>query len=165
MQRSNSNYHPGSGRSSIDSSSAGSGAIAGPSHYIPPASNLTVSNHDRLLGVIEAEFKDTDRILERRDLKAFGANSERIFQELDKIRKKQLALAAKHISIETIADNDLLQTPDGRLLDADNNEIDPRVFARKGLELQELMTSLEDLGRAMSAFHDLSNSANKESSA
>ncbi|KAG0225346.1 hypothetical protein BGW42_004486 [Actinomortierella wolfii] len=156
MQRSNSNYHPGSGRSSIDSSSAGGGVIAGPSHYIPPASNLTVSNHDRLLGVIEAEFKDTDRILERRDLKAF---------ELDKIRKKQLALAAKHISIETIADNDLLQTPDGRLLDADNNEIDPRVFARKGLELQELMTSLEDLGRAMSAFHDLSNSANKESSA
>ncbi|KAF9976873.1 hypothetical protein BGZ73_007581 [Actinomortierella ambigua] len=150
---------PGSGRPSID------GLSMTPSHYIPPASDLTVSNHDRLLGVIEAEFQDTDRILERRDLKAFGANSDQIFQELDKIRKKQLALAAKHISIETIADNDILQTSDGKLLDTDNNELDPRIFARKGLELQELMASKGTNGlKERSAFHDLSNSANKESS-
>ncbi|KAF9164348.1 hypothetical protein DFQ27_009703 [Actinomortierella ambigua] len=96
-----SSHQPGSGRPSMD------GQSTTPSHYIPPASDLTVSNHDRLLGVIDAEFQDTDRTLERRDLKAFGANSERIFQELDKIRKKQLALAAKHIGIETIADNDM----------------------------------------------------------
>lgn len=72
-----------------------------------------------------------------------GDNSESIFQELIKIRKKQLALAAKHIGIETVADDDKSLAPDGRLLDAaDKDEIDPLQFARKGQELQDLMASV-----------------------
>ncbi|KAG0302248.1 hypothetical protein BGZ98_007663 [Dissophora globulifera] len=131
-------------------------------HYIPPTSDLTSSDHDKALGVIDAAFKQTDRIIDERDMKAFGDNSESIFQELNKIRKKQLALAAKHISIETVTDDDKSLAPDGRLLDAaDKDEIDPLQFARKGQELQELMASLEDLGRSMSDFHELSNSTNK----
>ncbi|KAG0346727.1 hypothetical protein BG004_000975 [Podila humilis] len=112
-------------------------------YYIPPASELTTSNHDKALGVIDAAFQETDRMLDERDMKAFGDNSESIFQELIKIRKKQLALAAKHIGIETVADDDKSLAPDGRLLDAaDKDEIDPLQFARKGQELQDLMASV-----------------------
>ncbi|KAI9239277.1 hypothetical protein MVEG_10237 [Podila verticillata NRRL 6337] len=132
-------------------------------YYIPPASELTSSNHDKALGVIDSAFQETDRMLDERDMKAFGDNSESIFQELIKIRKKQLALAAKHIGIETVADDDKSLAPDGRLLDAaDKDEIDPLQFARKGQELQDLMASLEDLGRSMSDFHELSNSLHKQ---
>ncbi|KAF9279008.1 hypothetical protein BGZ74_002954 [Mortierella antarctica] len=132
-------------------------------YYIPPASELTSSNHDKALGVIDAAFQETDRMLDERDMKAFGDNSESIFQELIKIRKKQLALAAKHISIETVADDDKSLAPDGRLLDAaEKDEIDPLQFARKGQELQDLMASLEDLGRSMSDFHEVSNSLHKQ---
>ncbi|KAF9199359.1 hypothetical protein BGZ59_004013 [Podila verticillata] len=123
-------------------------------YYIPPASELTSSNHDKALGVIDSAFQETDRMLDERDMKAF---------ELIKIRKKQLALAAKHIGIETVADDDKSLAPDGRLLDAaDKDEIDPLQFARKGQELQDLMASLEDLGRSMSDFHELSNSLHKQ---
>ncbi|KAG0011473.1 hypothetical protein BGZ82_002984 [Podila clonocystis] len=123
-------------------------------YYIPPASELTSTNHDKALGVIDAAFQETDRMLDERDMKAF---------ELIKIRKKQLALAAKHIGIETVADDDKSLAPDGRLLDAaDKDEIDPLQFARKGQELQDLMASLEDLGRSMSDFHELSNSLHKQ---
>ncbi|KAG0280514.1 hypothetical protein BGZ95_009834 [Linnemannia exigua] len=119
-------------------------------YYIPPASELTSSNHDKALGVIDAAFEQTDRMLDERDMKAFGDNSESIFQELTMIRNKQLALAAKHIGIETVADDDKSLAPDGKLLDAaDKDEIDPLRFARKGQELQDLMSSLEDLGRSM----------------
>ncbi|KAG0266533.1 hypothetical protein BG011_002023 [Mortierella polycephala] len=132
-------------------------------YYVPPASELTSSNHDKALGVIDAAFEQTDQMLDERDMKAFGDNSESIFQELNKIRKKQLALAAKHINIETIADDDKSLAPDGKLLDAaDKDEIDPLQFARKGQELQDLMANLEDLGRSMSDFHELSNSTNKQ---
>lgn len=76
---------------------------------------------------------------------SIGDNSESIFQELIKIRKKQLALAAKHIGIETVADDDKSLAPDGKLLDAaDKDEIDPLQFARKGQELQGLMSSVRD---------------------
>ncbi|KAG9068878.1 hypothetical protein KI688_011167 [Linnemannia hyalina] len=143
-------------------SGGGSGAGGG-GYYIPPASELTSSNHDRALGVIDAAFEGTDRMLDERDMKAFGDNSESIFQELIKIRLKQLALAAKHIEIETVAEDDKSLAPDGKLLDAaDKDEIDPLQFARKGQELQVLMSSLEDLGRSMSDFHELSNSTNKQ---
>jgi hypothetical protein len=72
-----------------------------------------------------------------------GDNSESIFQELNKIRKQQLALAARHISIETVADDDKSLAPDGKLLDAaDKDELDPLNFAKKGQELQGLMTSV-----------------------
>ncbi|KAF9921096.1 hypothetical protein FBU30_008904 [Linnemannia zychae] len=140
------------------------GAISGSGgYYIPPASELTSSNHDKALGVIDAAFDQTDRMLDERDMKAFGDNSESIFQELIKIRKKQLALAAKHINIETVADDDKSLAPDGRPLDAaDKDELDPLNFARKGQELQDLMANLEDLGRSMSDFHELSNSTNKQ---
>ncbi|KAG9323890.1 hypothetical protein KVV02_006256 [Mortierella alpina] len=145
------------------SQSSNHGGSGGGGYYIPPASDLTSSNHDKALGVIDAAFEQTDRMLNERDMKAFGDNSESIFQELNKIRKKQLALAAKHISIETIADDDKSLAPDGKLLDAaDKDEIDPLQFARKGQELQDLMASLEDLGRSMSDFHELSNSTNKQ---
>ncbi|KAH7032242.1 hypothetical protein BKA57DRAFT_497504 [Linnemannia elongata] len=175
----------------------GSNGAGGGGYYIPPASELTSSNHDRALGVIDAAFEETDRMLDERDMKAFGKvlscylarqlllkaypqdqidmyltksssftigdNSESIFQELIKIRKKQLALAAKHIGIETVVDDDKSLAPDGKLLDAaDKDEIDPLQFARKGQELQDLMSSLEDLGRSMSDFHELSNSTNKQ---
>ncbi|KAF9330153.1 hypothetical protein BGZ91_000249, partial [Linnemannia elongata] len=129
--------------------SGGSNGAGGGGYYIPPASELTSSNHDRALGVIDAAFEETDRMLDERDMKAFGDNSESIFQELIKIRKKQLALAAKHIGIETVVDDDKSLAPDGKLLDAaDKDEIDPLQFARKGQELQDLMSSLEDLGRS-----------------
>ncbi|KAF9095192.1 hypothetical protein BGX29_004423 [Mortierella sp. GBA35] len=158
----------GTGASSQDSfaydrkqNSGTSGNSGG--YYIPPASELTSSNHDKALGVIDAAFEQTDRMLDERDMKAFGDNSESIFQELIKIRKKQLALAAKHIGIETVVDDDKSLAPDGKLLDAaDKDEIDPLQFARKGQELQDLMSSLEDLGRSMSDFHELSNSSNKQ---
>lgn len=72
-----------------------------------------------------------------------GDNSESIFQELTKIRQKQLALARKHIGIETMVDDDKSLAPDGKLLDAaDKDEIDPLQFARKGQELQDLMSSV-----------------------
>ncbi|KAG0359019.1 hypothetical protein BGZ54_010163 [Gamsiella multidivaricata] len=122
----------------------------GGGYYIPPASKLTSSDHDKALGVIPAAFRQTDKMLDERDMKAFGDNSESIFQELNKIRKKQLALAAKHISIETIADDDKSLASDGKLLDAaERDGTDPLHFARKGQELQDLMANLEDLGRAM----------------
>ncbi|GJJ68694.1 hypothetical protein EMPS_01040 [Entomortierella parvispora] len=149
----------------MTTTSAGSstGPAGSGGYYIPPASDLTTSNHDKALGVIDTAFEQTDRMLDQRDMKAFGDNSESIFQELIKIRKKQLALAAKHIGIETIADEDKSLAPDGKLLDAaDKDEIDPLQFARKGQELQDLMASLEDLGRSMSDFHELSNSLNKQ---
>lgn len=74
-----------------------------------------------------------------------GDNSESIFQELNKIRKKQLALAARHISIETVTDDDKSLAPDGKLLDAaDKEELDPLNFERKGQELQALMASVSD---------------------
>ncbi|KAF8941274.1 hypothetical protein BGZ58_000559 [Dissophora ornata] len=119
----------------------------GGGYYIPPASDLTSSDHDKALGVIDAAFKQTDRAIDGRDMKAFGEkrrassdNSESIFQELNKIRKNQLALAAKHISMETIADDDKSLAPDGKLLDAaDKDEIDPAQFERKGQELKDLM--------------------------
>ncbi|KAF9406226.1 hypothetical protein BGZ94_003196 [Podila epigama] len=137
-----------------------SGTSGGGGYYIPPASELTTSNHDKALGVIEAAFQQTDRMLDERDMKAFGDNSESIFQELIKIRKKQLALAAKHIGIETVADDDKSLAPDGRLLDAaDKDEIDPLHFTRKGQELQDLMASVR---RSMSDFHELSNSLHKQ---
>ncbi|KAF9437573.1 hypothetical protein BGZ76_000170 [Entomortierella beljakovae] len=133
--------------------------------YIPPTSDLTTSDHDSALGVINTAFKQTDRMIDERDMKAFGDNSEGIFQELNKIRKKQLALAARHISIETVADDDKSLAPDGKPLDAaDKDELDPLHFARKGQELQDLMASLEDLGRSMSDFHELSNSMTKQPS-
>ncbi|KAF9573643.1 hypothetical protein EC968_008280 [Mortierella alpina] len=173
------------------SQSSNNGGSGSGGYYIPPASDLTSSNHDKALGVIDAAFEQTDRMLNERDMKAFGNqnvfrkivtcllppnsrskqlynpilgdNSESIFQELNKIRKKQLALAAKHINIETIADDDKSLAPDGKLLDAaDKDEIDPLQFARKGQELQDLMASLEDLGRSMSDFHELSNSTIKQ---
>ncbi|KAF9986053.1 hypothetical protein BGZ65_008939 [Modicella reniformis] len=129
------------------------------SYYIPPTSGLTSSDHDKALRVIDTAFKQTDMMLDERDMKAFGDNSESIFQELNTIRQKQLALAARHISIETVADDDKSLAPDGKILDAaDKEELDPLHFARKGQELQELMSSLEDLGRSMSDFHELSNS-------
>ncbi|KAF9132019.1 hypothetical protein BGW39_000950 [Mortierella sp. 14UC] len=144
--------------------SSGGGSGNGGGYYIPPASELTSSNHDKALGVIDAAFEQTDRMLDERDMKAFGDSSESIFQELSKIRKKQLALAAKHIGIETVVDDDKSLAPDGKLLDAaDKDEIDPLQFARKGQELQDLMSSLEDLGRSMSDFHEISNSTNKQS--
>ncbi|KAF8943609.1 hypothetical protein BGZ47_005254 [Haplosporangium gracile] len=147
----------------IGGSGGSNGSGGGGGYYIPPASELTSSNHDRALGVIDAAFEQTDRMLDERDMKAFGDNSESIFQELIKIRKKQLALAAKHIGIETVVDDDKSLAPDGKLLDAaDKDEIDPLQFARKGQELQDLMSSLEDLGRSMSDFHELSNSTNKQ---
>ncbi|KAF9366480.1 hypothetical protein BGX34_002353 [Mortierella sp. NVP85] len=112
------------------------------SYYVPPTSELTSSNHDQALGVIDATFKQTDEMLQR-EMKAFGDNSESIFQELNKIRKKQLALAARHISIETVADDDKSLAPDGKLLDAaDKEELDPLNFERKGQELQALMASV-----------------------
>ncbi|KAF9580074.1 hypothetical protein BGW38_003413, partial [Lunasporangiospora selenospora] len=116
----------------------GNQSRTGSGNYIPPASELTSSNHDKALGVIDAAFEQTDKMLDERDMKAFV-----------KIRKKQLALAARHISIETVADDDKSLAPDGKLLDAaEKDEIDPNQFARKGQELQDLMANLEDLGRS-----------------
>jgi len=43
-------------------------------YYIPPASELTSSNHDKALGVIDAAFQETDRMLDERDMKAFGTS-------------------------------------------------------------------------------------------
>jgi hypothetical protein len=40
--------------------------------YIPPTSELTSSNHDKALGVIDAAFKQTDQMVDERDMKAFG---------------------------------------------------------------------------------------------
>lgn len=52
--------------------SGGTGSNSGGGYYIPPASDLTSSNHDRALGVIDAAFEQTDRMLDERDMKAFG---------------------------------------------------------------------------------------------
>lgn len=45
-----------------------------------------------------------------------------------------------------MADDDKSLAPDGKLLDAaDKDEIDPLQFARKGQELQDLMSSVRSL--------------------
>src|SRR5690554_4917150 len=65
-------YMHGRTHSSNQIQSTGNVTAGSGGYYVPPASELTTSNHDKALGVIDAAFEQTDQMLDERDMKAFG---------------------------------------------------------------------------------------------
>ncbi|KAI8141780.1 hypothetical protein BJV82DRAFT_617500 [Fennellomyces sp. T-0311] len=122
-----------------------------------------MQNHNHVLMSLEMEFKRLDRMFANGEMRVFGRDTERIFGELDVIRRKQIELAREHISLETINDLPQQQQRGSQHHFADNNEIEHGYqqsldsFKNKEIGLKKLMLKLDDLGEEMNRFRELSD--------
>jgi hypothetical protein len=64
-------------------------------------------DHDRVLDYLEREFLRMDHMYEQGEMSAFGGNSDNVFEQLDRIREKQNAIATQHIELEMLATDDV----------------------------------------------------------
>ncbi|KAI9316683.1 hypothetical protein BX666DRAFT_184772 [Dichotomocladium elegans] len=107
-----------------------------------------MQNHNHVLMSLEMEFKRMDRMFEQGDMRVFGRDTDRIFKELNIIRRKQIDLARDHISLEALSDQPSSSGTDdsdqGYKQSAEN-------FHKKEVALKNLMFKLDDLGESMYA--------------
>ncbi|KAI9484892.1 hypothetical protein BDB00DRAFT_852739 [Zychaea mexicana] len=120
-----------------------------------------MQNHNHVLMSLEMEFKRMDRMFASGEARVFGRDTERIFRELDVIRRKQIDLARDHIALENITD--LPQKQSTLQQFSENNEIEHGYqqnlenFHKKEVGLKNLMLKLDDLGASMNRFRELSD--------
>ncbi|KAK9709932.1 hypothetical protein K7432_008722 [Basidiobolus ranarum] len=115
----------------------------------------TNANHDPVLACMRNKFNHMKNMGETGELRPFGKNSDAMFEKLDIIRQQQIALAVDHIMLENGSDatkrtNTTTDTSEGF------NKTTQR-FVQGAEELERLMVKLDDLGKSMAGFHDLSN--------
>ncbi|KAF7720659.1 hypothetical protein EC973_006670, partial [Apophysomyces ossiformis] len=96
---------------------------------------LLKSKACRVLKNLETEFKMVDKMVEREELRAFGSDTEKVFKELDVIRRKQIDLAGDHMALEIVSD-----IPQHSLQDDSEQQKSIDSFNRKELALKNLMT-------------------------
>ncbi|KAI9272850.1 hypothetical protein BDA99DRAFT_499384 [Phascolomyces articulosus] len=112
-----------------------------------------MQNHNHVLMSLEMEFKRMDRMFTTGEMRVFGRDTERIFRELDVIRRKQIDLARDHIALENITDLPRRQSTLQQF--GESNEIEHGYqqnlenFHKKEVDLKSLMLKLDDLGACM----------------
>ncbi|KAI8082544.1 uncharacterized protein B0P05DRAFT_537451 [Gilbertella persicaria] len=104
--------------------------------------------HEHVIRNLNEEFKKVDRAFQNDELRIYGKDTERLFKELDIIRRKQIDLASEHVSLESIHDipshkaNSVKTNQD--LISASNKSFD-----KKEVMLKSMMVKLDDLTLAM----------------
>ncbi|CAO3584671.1 unnamed protein product [Absidia cylindrospora] len=104
--------------------------------------------HSDIQQGLDFEFKKHDAQFEMR---AFRSDTEKVFKDLDEIRRKQIELASDHIALETLGDiTQTHQAMDGSTF----NECQLNVanFNKKGKALKKLIGKLDDLGDSVNQF-------------
>ncbi|CAG8444186.1 4576_t:CDS:2, partial [Acaulospora colombiana] len=111
---------------------------------VPASTTNTISHsdHEKVLETLEDSFKGMDKVYTSGEMRVFGRDSNNIFKELDLIRKKQIALAVEHITLENLPDEEMLETP----VDSEENfKRNSERFAKKEHDLNSLMNNLNNL--------------------
>ncbi|KAI7870189.1 hypothetical protein BDF14DRAFT_1775491 [Spinellus fusiger] len=110
-----------------------------------------MESHTKIFDNLEAEFVSLDQQYNQGELRVFGSNTERIFRELDVIRRKQIELTSDHIALEAINDS-LSQNTTSSKNEAgaqDEYQREAENFNKKKTALNSLMTKLDSLRVSM----------------
>ncbi|KAI7900457.1 uncharacterized protein BX663DRAFT_517689 [Cokeromyces recurvatus] len=102
------------------------------------------------------QFKEIDRMYANSDLRVFGRDTERIFKEINIIRKEQIELANEHVRLDSFN-----QSPSPILQTSENIEDEYKCnlvyFHNKKRALKSLMNKLDSLGQIMNNFKESYN--------
>lgn len=94
--------------------------------------------------------------------KAFGKNSDAIFEQLEVIRRQQLALAMEHIAPD--GTEDMTYDPSENGDSADANKRNAEIFLKKQEKMKAVMEKLAELNASMKVFQELSKSSSPRTS-
>ncbi|KAG2203136.1 hypothetical protein INT47_004943, partial [Mucor saturninus] len=116
---------------------------------------------------LELQFSRMDTMYANDEFRVFGRDTNRIFKEVDVIRRKQIELATEHIGLESM--DDMKYSKGGRLpwiqaTTASKNEVHDDEYKRnliyfnkKEKSLKSLMDKLDTLGQIMNDFREASD--------
>ncbi|SAL98186.1 hypothetical protein [Absidia glauca] len=123
---------------------------------------MAPQTHSDIQQGLDLEFKKHDAQFERR---AFRSDTEKVFKDLDEIRRKQIELASDHIAMETLGDITQVIGTGGKskkscsssfLIRQTHQSMDGSTFNecqlnlvnfnKKGKALKKLIVKLDDLG-------------------
>ncbi|KAI8078484.1 hypothetical protein BDF21DRAFT_399731 [Thamnidium elegans] len=94
---------------------------------------------------LESQFDKIDNMYLNDDLRVFGRDTDRIFKQVDIIRRKQIELATEHIGLDNMEDSSLPVSDD---ID-DEYKRNLLYFSKKEMALKSLMGKLDTLGEIM----------------
>ncbi|RCH99149.1 hypothetical protein CU097_014547 [Rhizopus azygosporus] len=112
-----------------------------------------MEKHERIIKNLNEQFRQVDKAYENNDMRVFGKNTTRIFQELDVIRRKQIDLASDHVALEAMNDIPLIKM--NHKTDQ-NNKVYTESFEKKKDMLKNMMKKLDELTQAMEQFKNIS---------
>ncbi|KAI8883888.1 hypothetical protein K501DRAFT_313672 [Backusella circina FSU 941] len=96
-----------------------------------------------------------NKINHNEDLRVFGRDTNKIFKEIDVIRRKQIELAAEHITLESTEEINPFSSHEETVeSDAKRNLIH---FENQEKALKSLMNKLDTLGQIMNDFREASD--------
>ncbi|CAG8586626.1 3510_t:CDS:2 [Diversispora eburnea] len=101
--------------------------------------------HENVSDILENGFKKMDKMYTNGELRVFGDNSDSIFEELDLIRRKQIALAIEHIALENLPDEEISLSRETTEDSEENFKRNSERFAKKEQDLNNLMNNLNNL--------------------
>ncbi|ORX80745.1 hypothetical protein K493DRAFT_412096 [Basidiobolus meristosporus CBS 931.73] len=117
------------------------------------------ANHDPALAFMRNKFQHMEDMGENGELRPFGKNSDAMFEKLDIIRQQQIALAVDHIMLEN--GNDSTKRTNTTTDTSEGFNKTTQRFLQGAEELERLMVKLDDLGKSMAGFHELTTSLNE----
>ncbi|RHZ89877.1 hypothetical protein Glove_9g102 [Diversispora epigaea] len=113
-------------------------------------------DHEKVSDTLENGFKKMDKMYTNGELRVFGDNSDSIFEELNLIHGKQIALAIEHIALENLPDEEISLSKETTEDSEENFKRNSERFAKKEQDLNNLMNNLnnlmvklEDFGQSM----------------
>ncbi|KAG1437936.1 hypothetical protein G6F56_012860 [Rhizopus delemar] len=109
-----------------------------------------MEKHEKVILNLNHQFHQVDKAFVNNDMRVFGKNTTKIFQDLDVIRRKQIDLASDHVSLEAINDIPPIR------MDRDA-EYFTQSFEKKKEILKNMMGKLDDLTQAMDRFKKVSS--------
>ncbi|KAI8379006.1 hypothetical protein BD560DRAFT_487887 [Blakeslea trispora] len=109
-----------------------------------------METHEHVLQHLNEEFKKVDKAFQSNELGVFGKDTDKLFKELDVIRRKQIDLASEHVSLESVHDMPLSKS------NQDMASASDKQFEKKELMLKSMMAKLDDLTQTMERFKQIS---------
>ncbi|CEP12829.1 hypothetical protein [Parasitella parasitica] len=109
---------------------------------------------DMMKEQMELEFKEMDRMYANGEFRIYGRDTNRLFKEIDIIRRKQIELASDHVHLETL--DDLSPHFSGDM--EEDYKRNMAYFNRKKIEIENLRDKLDTLGQIMHEFYSKTES-------